>query len=167
MEKLCLSHGCHPVYECFVIFLKVVLKLPVAVAFSCPGIVRRLLASPEPNQNGVMGPEGYASTSCRCCGQTIPVSNMGLTIFGGPSLKKFVLEFGMAVTFSFLYIRALVQEKRQIYRFYDHILILKVCHGKTVPVSKLPLGTKVLRIVSKVVVNPEVAAPFSYLVIAR
>ena len=42
--------------------LKVVLKLPVAVAFSSPAIVRRLLASPEPNQNGVMGPERYSGT---------------------------------------------------------------------------------------------------------
>ena len=42
--------------------LKVVLKLPVAVAFCCPAIVRRLLASPEPNQNGVMGPERYSGT---------------------------------------------------------------------------------------------------------
>ena len=48
-----------------------------------------------------MGPERPATYLKQRCGQTIPASNLGLWIFGGPNVRKIVLEYGMAVTFSF------------------------------------------------------------------
>ena len=64
-------------------------------------IRKEAILPPEQHQNGVMEPELSTSSLKLCCGQTIPVLNLRLRIFGGPNIRKIVLEFGMAMTFSF------------------------------------------------------------------